>query len=231
MAQKINPTSLRLGTTQIWNVFFQNYGKSYHVYFKILYKHLRILEVLNQIYLKKNIIIDHKNIWYSKNQVFLNIYYTNFLFSSKINYLLFLKVISQIIFKSYLTGGTTRFYLQSKWFTTANLIGAYAQYLLNNLGSPKKLLWNICTLLQTHLNSYKISYSKNGPICIALKGFKIRIVGRFDNSKNQMSKSIEQYIGVLPLVCLNSHVEFLNKEIYTKLGVCSLQIWLFYKIY
>lgn len=74
------------------------------------------------------------------------------------------------------------------------------------------------------MNSYKFSYFKYGFKKVYLKGFKIRLSGRFEGSKTQMAKSVEYTIGSLPLTCLNSYVEFKKKELFTKSGICGLQI-------
>jgi hypothetical protein len=99
--------------------------------------------------------------------------------------------------------------------------------LLKNV-SLKKALKDVAKLITIQLNSKKILYTSKGPLTFKLQGFKIKSSGRFDNSRNQMSKTIKYTKGSLPLSKLNSYVEYSHKDIHTKSGVCSVHIWLFY---
>jgi|GEM_PF-5891287 len=90
---------------------------------------------------------------------------------------------------------------------------------------------NVNKVLNLCLNLNKISYFKKGPFRIKLIGFKIRLAGRFDNSRNQMAKITKYNSGSLSLSTLKNKVEYSKNEIFTKFGTCGFQIWLFYKIY
>ena len=94
--------------------------------------------------------------------------------------------------------------------------------------SLKKILKRVTFVLNSCLNSKKIVYNNKGPILLRLRGFKIKISGRFDNTRNQMSKMLSNGGGNLPLSKLNSYIEYHNSKIYTNSGLNNLQVWLFY---
>ena len=60
-------------------------------------------------------------------------------------------------------------------------------------------------------------------------GYKIKLSGRVENTKNQMAKNITYKFGKVSLVTLNNQLDFISKTIFTKLGTYSLSIWLYYK--
>nr|YP_009114039.1 ribosomal protein S3 [Ahnfeltia plicata]AHB62102.1 ribosomal protein S3 [Ahnfeltia plicata] len=234
MAQKINPVSFRLGTIQVWSNFFQNYGNYFNPYSLILHRQLQVTDYLNRFF-PHVISFLTKAIEFFQRQNFLNIQYvqktkdvdkTNFstLDSSEL-----LKVTTKQLhndLESQLVYG----YTKNQWLGTSNLLINYVYFSAKQGNSFKKIIQNICKMLTTHLNTIKISYSTKGVVRLSLKGFKIQLAGRFDNSRNQMAKLMKQSIGSLPLTRLESYVEYSHKEFYTKHGVCGLQIWLFYEI-
>ena len=229
MAQKINPISLRLGLTQVWDSTLQNYGKLYSNYTVILHKQLQIYQLLTQLFKLNNFILGTKQFNNSENSIKLTIFYSDLIYHPTLN-----KNTSTNLLKSLLAwhgnGALIRFYSKPKWFSTTNLIFNYTWFLLKQNVSFNKIFWNLCRTLKTQIKSRKILYSTCGPIIGELQGFRICLSGRFDNSRNQMAKTIKYKVGSLPLTNLQSYVEFTNSEVYTKLGTCGVQLWLFYKI-
>ena len=109
-------------------------------------------------------------------------------------------------------------------FCSAQLITFYFNYLVQqNIIFRKAVLVLVSTLI-LKINSFKVIYSKFGLKKLKLKGFKLKLSGRFENSKNQMSKKLEQTVGVLSLLSLNSYIEFFDLNICSKLGTCSFKI-------
>lgn len=236
MAQKINPVSFRLGTIQVWSNFFQNYGNYFNPYSLILHRQLQVTDYLNRFFSTRNFIFDQSDWVFSNDKFFLNIQYvqktkdvdkTNFstLDSSEL-----LKVTTKTTSQWFGIPVSIRLYEKNQWLGTSNLLINYVYFSAKQGNSFKKIIQNICKMLTTHLNTIKISYSTKGVVRLSLKGFKIQLAGRFDNSRNQMAKLMKQSIGSLPLTRLESYVEYSHKEFYTKHGVCGLQIWLFYEI-
>ena len=229
MAQKINPISQKLGLIQVWQNTIQNYGKLSINYFFILQRQLQISKFLVQVFDSNFFLLAGKELFYKQNTFFFTIYYSTLL-NTKFDYVFLLTNFIKTV-KGYLGDNLyIRFYLKLNWYSTTYLLTKYFQYLLKQNTSTAKTLWLICQFLEKNLNSVKILYLKNGPTKVILKGFKIKLGGRFINSRNQMAKNIEQSVGHSPLINLINHVEFLSTEIFTKLGTCGLRIWLFYEI-
>lgn len=229
MAQKVNPTGFRLGTAKVWKSFIQIHGTSFNIYRTVLREYFQIQSVLFRLFHKNNFILDSQEMKIGNDIVFLNIYYLNSPSRQKLKKVKFFSNIWLIINQLFKLKVSVRFYLKPELRSTATLVTAYTKYLLEHSTMPMKVLLNICKLLDNNLNSKKISYSKSGIIRMTLKGFKIKLSGRLDGSKSQMAKSIEQSLGTLSLTSLKSYVEYKNEKIYTKSGICGLQIWLFYE--
>nr|YP_010881003.1 ribosomal protein S3 [Grateloupia cornea]WIA66122.1 ribosomal protein S3 [Grateloupia cornea] len=223
MAQKINPVSLRLGLTQVWDSTLQNYGKLHNNYSVILHDQLQIHQLLTQLFKLNKLILGTKQFNYSENIIKLTAFYSDLDRSISAE---LLKSISKWSGNKILI----RFYPKLKWFSTANLIFNYAWFLSKQNLPLNKIFWNLYRSLKMQINSKKILRSTYGPIVGELQGFRICLSGRFDNSRNQMAKTVKYKVGSLPLMNLQSYVEFTNSEIHTKLGTCGVQLWLFYKI-
>lgn len=231
MAKKINPISLRLGIIQVWNFMLQNYEHEFKNYAIILHKQLQLQLLFKLLFLKYNFLFSHIEFWCYHNVFFLNIYYTNVDFLKNKKFLKkFLKLLN-IIKYWFLCKIKVRLYYKIEYFSTVHLISSYFCYLLDKNLVFSKILWILVRFLEKKINTFKIMYSKTGPIKMVLKGFKIKLVGRFHNTRNPMAKSIEYNVGLLSLISLKNQVEFSKTEVMTKLGVCGLHIWLFYEVH
>ena len=177
MAQKIHPIGFRLGIIQVWKSLLQIYGKSFNQYSLLLHKYLQIQKILFRLFLKNNLMLNCQEWQISKNFIFLNIYYV-YIDKSKIfinkN---FINQFIKIINKLFLSKIFVNFYLKLESEPTVNLISIYAQYLLEQSNSPKKILWNLCKLLEKQKNLEKINFFKSGVLKVKLRGFKIKLSG------------------------------------------------------
>nr|YP_009317578.1 ribosomal protein S3 [Pterocladiella media]AOX49030.1 ribosomal protein S3 [Pterocladiella media] len=224
MAQKTNPIGLRLGLTQVWGTIAQNYGKKDSLYHLFLVNQFLISKILEQYFIsvKDKIVIDKQFVFHYGYMV-LNLKCLNKQLRLDKNLKTNLELLFPLEFK-------LNFFNSAETNLTAKFITLYAEYIFNKTGNLKKVSLNIFIFLRKRLNSKKISYLNKTITQLNLIGFKIKISGRFDNSRNQMAKSYEQSYGSLSLIRLENYVEFHNKTIFTKLGTCSFQIWLFYRI-
>lgn len=226
MAQKTNPTSFRLGIIQVWNSTLQFYGRSFKSYFSVVKEQLKLKDFITR-YLQLNGFQLNYHEWRTyKNKTFLNIYFSPSFNNKKFN-LICLKNLFNLVSNWFPKNFSVYFYLNPKWSLNPNFLISYTKYLLDQKTAPKKVIANLCRFLQNQLNSSKVTYFKFGLLKTNLIGFKICLVGRFDNS-NPMAKKFEQTIGTLSLTNLTNFVEYSNAEIHTKLGICGIQIWLFY---
>nr|YP_009504390.1 ribosomal protein S3 [Gracilaria chouae]AWX65722.1 ribosomal protein S3 [Gracilaria chouae] len=230
MTRKINPTSLKLGLTQVWDFTIQNYSKLNYCYAFSFLKQLQIEDITSKFLKVNKFLVNDREFWYFNNQLFLNIYIVEVISKQVDKHLFLIQDLAKLLSNWFSLKIYLRIYKRIYWTTTSNLILSYASYLLEQNKNPNKILWQICVFLNKHRYHSKIVYSTKGIRLAYLKGFKVRLVGRFDNTKSQMAKSIQQSSGSLSLVSFKNRVEFVQKNLYTKLGSCGLQIWLFYEI-
>nr|WCH57847.1 ribosomal protein S3 [Caulacanthus ustulatus] len=227
MAQKINPLSFRIGTIQLWNSYIQIYGKLKQPFLLILHKYLKSYTYLSRASNYIGFLIDYQEWKISKSIIKVNLYYQCFpQILIKRNFQQFFLLHKTL----FLTKVSVRFYLRSSWSLSNKLIESYFQYLLDANISPNKIMLILRKFLVVCLNSKKIAFFKYGIVNLKLSGFKLRISGRFEDSKSQMAKSVEETSGHLPLTSVKNYVIYSNNHIYTKSGVCGLKIWLFYTI-
>nr|QJH88461.1 ribosomal protein S3 [Pterocladia lucida] len=223
MAQKANPIGLRLGLIQVWGTKIQNYNRKNKLYSFFLRKQFLIANYLVEepIKLKSQILAKNYFTWYYRN-LYLNSKYTDFTPGSKQELSRKLDLFLPFTVKM-------KYFNINKFLLTSDFIASYAEHLFNQNITLKKIISSLVIFLNTQLGLKKVTFLNKGITNVQFIGFKVRISGRFDNSRNQMSKNYVQGFGSLSLICLNNYVEFYNKSIFTKLGVCSFQVWLFYK--
>nr|YP_009325877.1 ribosomal protein S3 [Choreocolax polysiphoniae]APC24869.1 ribosomal protein S3 [Choreocolax polysiphoniae] len=234
MTKKINLNSKYLGLSIKCFLNFQNYGNinslfskyfiNLFIFYIILKKYLLLIQnnffsfielFISNNFLKLNINLSHTNLF--KLKIFINIL-------SKLEKILILNF-SLLKLK-------TLVYFEKKNFFSIIFVKNYINYLILKMNYfPKKIFNFLIILFKTMLNKQKISFSNKGTKIIKLNGIKIQLKGRYDLTKNSMSKILLFKYGKINSVSLNKKIEFLNKVIYTKLGKSSFKIWFFYTFY
>lgn len=231
MAQKINPTSVRLGISQLWMSSIQFYGKSFKSYFLLLHHYRRSFLFLKKVASATGFIINHQQWKIKKSKVIvLNIYHTQSFFVSNANFAKFYGQIQKTLITLFKNNIRICFYLMCVPFLSKNLLYSYSQFLASENLAAKKILWNLSKLLDGYINSLRLIYTPQGFKISKLKGFKIQIVGRIDDSKTQMAKSLNLNVGNLCLTSLEDSVIYSTSILYNRSGTCGLKIWLFYEL-
>nr|YP_011017705.1 ribosomal protein S3 [Griffithsia okiensis]WQF69528.1 ribosomal protein S3 [Griffithsia okiensis] len=227
MSKKSNSLILKFGVTKNFNFFSQNYGKST---LNIDLNILKLCFCLNKYFFSNNLILIFNEFHLNKNLFSLSV----FCLKNNFNMKSYLILLNNINFNFLFTfkKQKNKLFLKNEWFYSSFLLKNYINFLFLKFGinNYKKILGILTKLFCSYLNYNQIFYSIYGPKLIILKGFKIQLKGRFENSKNQMTKKIELKSGILSSVNLNSDINYLNNFLFTKLGLWSLKIWLFYKI-
>ena len=219
MAQKINPTSIKIGHQSPWIFICQLYGKSKSDFsFFFIFFHF-----LNFHFLNFHFFSFPSNLFILSNRYYFVINSGKLKNTSTKSNLLELKYFPVKKFKA-----KSRFFSVAKVLTFASGVSFYFKFLVTKKIIFRKALLILIKLLKSQLNLTKIVPLKFGLKKLTLKGFKCVLTGRFENSKTQMAKKLEFSEGSVALLTTNSSVEFFNLNIYSKLGVCNFKIWLFY---
>lgn len=229
MSKKINLLGKSLALTNYWSYNFQLFGKNFF-YFK---KYFSLL-----FYLKKFII---------KNKLsYLNFFFTliiNFhVFKEKVQFSIsifklnnFLTRILCNIFPIWLFQNKYLLLFQGKIFIFPNFY--FSQFFLKDLifflviykrFSPKKIFHYFSLLLKKSKNYLLVNSSKKGIYKKKLIGFKIQLKGKFEITKNAMSKKLSLNYGQPRSTILKNHITFCEHTFFSKLGSSNLKIWLFY---
>lgn len=221
MSKKNKPTIIRLGIHSVKTLINQNYGKSYNLYIYNFFFQQNLHNFVNQYFTKQKSFYSYIEVLWLKNLILINLHYIK-----NMQYLYFIKIMNKFFFKKKIC---VRLYKKNITNTTSLLLSSYSDFLIKkNITIKKKLLLLIAILNKT-INTYKIVYTKQGPIKLVMLGYKITLSGRVENTKNQMAKSISYNCGKISLITLNNQLDYLSTTVYTKLGTYSLSIWLYYK--
>nr|YP_009317463.1 ribosomal protein S3 [Gelidium arborescens]AOX48892.1 ribosomal protein S3 [Gelidium arborescens] len=231
MAQKTNPIGLRLGTNQVWDLIVQKYGKKQKSYLNFLKEQFLFNHFFTQHIEFKNVglfVRKYLIIKYASNNISF-VYNTNLFLPNNILSKNLMKKTQLVLKDTFEVEANIKLFCIGKSTLTANLLTTYVNHLFEQNFTLKKIVSNLILFLKHQLGARKIVYLKNAAQELELIGFKVKVSGRFENTRNRMAKTYEQNIGFLSLTCLKNVIEFHNKVIYTKLGTCSFQVWLIYK--
>nr|QKZ95168.1 ribosomal protein S3 [Pyropia pulchra] len=222
--KKVNPIGFRTGVNGLWRTESQCYGKNFtnpkRLYKKILPSTNNMHTLLeSKFFLKgetQSKIKDNKWQYYMQYvpllpQNSLDIQVDNFLSSS----------MSSIEIKTYNA---------TFWYQNGALICAFIKCALKKGIAFRKIV-STMKMLFSNKNKHKVVLKTVcGIQAFEFTGIKIKYVGRFGGSRSRMSNSIVFRIGAVSLQKLNTYIEFYESPLYTKQGVCNLQVWMAYKI-
>lgn len=222
MSRKINPISFRLGILQVWSSFFQNYGNSFQNYFQLLALKINVQYLFFYFYKYSKFYFLNTYLKINKSFIYFNFYCLNSVIDEKLILSLpyFLKV--QFLLKFYILS-----YFE---LTNLHLLITYINFLISKNLNFLKIIRDLTLLFSFQISSKRTIMSCKGPLQLILTGFKIYLTGRFDHSRNQMSKCVSKQIGTLPLSSLHNYIEFKQFSANSKLGIIGFQIWIFYTI-
>ena len=229
MSRKINPISFRLGVLQLCKFSSQKYGKSFLAYSDTLYNNFYVYEYLCLLLKVNNLNFDIIEIKLRNRNVIIYLNYSSSNYLQKLDMLELERSLSKVFSFWFKIPIFISLYEKANYMNSANLIANYVSFSLSHKNKFKNILSNVYKILILHLNKEKIVFSKTGLLNLCLKGFKFVLTGCFMDSRAQMSKTIKCNFGSLSLTKLGNYVEYSVKEIHTKYGICSFQVWLIFK--
>lgn len=222
MSKKINPTSLRIGTQLNWNQTFQNYNQKKS--FKNIWLFTKTIPVITLLKISPFILLNKIKTEISTT----NSNFSIFIHTSKPKQLTLFSQVVPVLRHTSLSKYYT--YNSACFLISAKLVACYALFLFNNKVPLRKIIVLLTNLLLPNLKTKTrlIKSTKFGVQIFSLKGFQFSVSGRFELSSTQMSKTLKQTVGTLPIVSLENYIEFACIPFYFKLGKCNFKIWLFY---
>ncbi len=228
MTKKINPLGKCLALTFFWPNSLQNFGNFFYFVNKYLFIYLLFHHFLVKLMSFKKKYFVNQFTFFIFSKLFL-IRFSNLSFDYF--WLAFLNDFFWKFWKSnFLFLPLKVFYFLTKnFYLSADFLWDYLNYLTKNFCFSPKKTFNLLILFLTknyfHLSLFK---SKKGFKIKRFVGFKIKLIGRFESSKNAMSKNIIYKFGKINSSNLQINTNFLTYTFFTKLGVSNLKIWIFY---
>lgn len=221
MSRKINSLSLRLGLFQVWSTILNCYGKNLQPY-NFFWSKKNLENYLYKFFINKSLTLGYLHWTFQPDKVLLTINYINFL-GLNVNLYKIYKDLVKVL--SLWTNASIYIYIfEVKQLNMATFISLHFYYNSVNNSVLKSVLKNI------RLNTKRVVMSSTGPIFLILNGFKVSYAGRIDNSRNSMSKTIKLISGSTVLSSIINYVDYDHKIVYTKLGICSVHVWVSYTV-
>nr|YP_010620120.1 Ribosomal protein S3 [Melanothamnus gigas]WAX04156.1 Ribosomal protein S3 [Melanothamnus gigas] len=227
MSKKINLSGKCLALTNLWVMQFQHFGNFTSLFSKYTFLFLIFKFFLfKQLNLKNNFFVLDYKFFILKNEFFIVLtnFFKNF---NEFNY--FFNLLSSIWFKNF-NFLSFRFliFFKKTFYLSSDFLQSYISYLSKKLFySPKKIFTLLFILLKKKLNQSILTTTKNGLKRKKIIGFKMQLRGRYELTKTAMAKITQIKFGKINSTDLKINVTFMNYFFYTKLGNCSIKIWLF----
>ncbi len=229
MSKKINLHGKSLSLTTYWFIEFQLYGKNFFLFKKYFF----LLFFLRKFITKKKLLfLSFFFGLFIKFSIFKKrVYFLISLFKSKKKF----DVVLQNIFPVYLFRNKSLLQFTGKIFIFPSFY--FSQLFLKDLifflliykkFNPRKVFNYFLLFLKKKINYLSIVSSRKGIIKKKLVGFKIQLKGRFETTKNSMSKKNLIKFGKLNSTTLENHIVLCEHTFFSKLGSSNLKIWLFY---
>lgn len=230
MSKKINLFSKCLALTIYWSYNFQIFSKNFYLfkkYFSIIILLQKLINNKKLFYLNLFLLLKTK-IFISKNN--FNIHFILFYLKKKWNsFFQFFFSIRLLQDKYFLSLKSKIFVVKNFFFSNFFFSNLIFYLLLEKKFNPKKIFNFFLNLFKNNFNFFLVQDSKNGFLKKKLIGFKVQLKGRFEVTKNSMSKKNLIKLGKVNSTNLNNHIIFYEHIFFSKLGVSNLKIWLFYK--
>lgn len=225
MSKKINSSGKYLNITNLSNYQLQYYGKTVSLYKQNFLTTFVLLPlVYKKLFINKTFLnITTLNLISFNNCTFL---FLSFSELNKKNIQCFL-----LFYENIISSTKINIYLKKNFYLTSAFIKNYIFYLNIKYNYPPKKIFNFLILfLKNSINCSTVFLTSTGLNSKKLIGFKLQLKGRYETTKNSMSKVLVFKVGKINSTKLNSSINFLHYTFYTKLGVSNLKIWLFYKL-
>nr|YP_010620166.1 Ribosomal protein S3 [Gredgaria maugeana]WAX04202.1 Ribosomal protein S3 [Gredgaria maugeana] len=229
MSKKINLTGKSLALTSVWTNKSQYYGN-----FSFKYsKYIHFIFLLNVVFTRQ---LNFNLLYYiTQIQYFFFVNQLRIILSSSFlnkNFVYFLKFIYLfwiLNFKNFYSFHL-QIYLEKTLYFSVEFLKNYIFFLIKKkIKSPKKIFNLLILLLKKNFNKPIVSISKNGLTDNnILIGFKIQLSGRYESAKSTMANQIFLKFGKITSTNLSFTVKYFSHFFYTKSGISTLKIWLFY---
>lgn len=226
MGQKVNPRGFRIGVNNLWSNENQCYGKSFKNSKRLANELYQISNFLDYHFEKTSLIKGQ-----TETKISYNIwkYDVPYVFSfPQINPPidnLSIKIAKRFGINTEIKKFNTIF-----WYQSGALVCEFIKTALLK-GLPFRKITNIIQALLKKKQKHQIVLKTlAGTKTFEFTGLKIRYAGRFGGSRSRMANNVVYRLGAVSLQKLETHIEFFETPLYTKQGICNLQVWMSYKI-
>ena len=228
MSKRSNSFGLRLGSIQTWNFVLSNYNTNFKWFTKLIlnkkYIQFSMYVLLNQM----KIHAVFSKICFYHNFLELNICYSQLKFVKTQNLLHIFNKISKIINNTTVSSRLKVFNKKNNLFVSY-LLSEYIKFCYNFNKSSLKTTLNRIELDLQYIIKKEITYNtirgiKKGHI----NGVKLLCKGRLGTMRNPLTQTFTKSLGNASFLKINNCVDYTKNSLFTKQGVYSLHVWIFY---
>nr|YP_010925368.1 ribosomal protein S3 [Neoporphyra dentata]WKD83574.1 ribosomal protein S3 [Neoporphyra dentata] len=224
MGQKVNPRGFRVGVNNLWCTESQCYGKNFTSAKKLHKKILLTTNYLNKLLESKMFIKGYISSRIKDNKWHYSIAYVPLIPENDVS----IQITKKSLFA--LFNIELQNYNERLWYQNGSLLCEFIKFVLQK-GLPFRKIVTIIKMMFLNKKNYSLVLKTAcGTQLFEFTGLKIKYAGRFGSSRSRMSNNVIFRTGSVSLQKLGTYIEFYEMPLYTKQGVCNLQVWMAYKI-
>ena len=225
MGQKVNPKGFRIGLNDTWRDENQSYGKSFKNV-KRLHKEINnTSNFLNQYFKSKNLVQGESKSKIANDHWKYDLQYVPMFPKTIIDTSSVSKKAAHILGLNI----KIRSYNATFWYQNGKLLCEFIKISLKKGMAFRRIMDTIDRLFTKKKSHQIVLKALSGNKNLKFTGLKIRYAGRFGGNRSRMASNLVYRIGAVSLQKVETYVEFHESPLYTKQGICNLQIWMAYK--
>ena len=228
MSKRSNSFGLRLGSIQTWNFILTNYNKNFKQFLKLILEKKYIEHSMSVFLNQLNTHAIFSKICFYHNSLELTVNYVQLKFVKTQS---FLQVINKTINNVNKIPITSKLKIFNKKnnFLISYFLSEYIKFCYNYNKNSLKTIFNKIEQDLQKIIKKKVYYSTTKGIKKGhVKGIKLLCKGRLGTMRNPLTQTFVKSLGNVPFLKLNDCVDYTKNLLFTKQGVYSLHVWIFY---
>ena len=228
MSKRSNSFGLRLGSIQTWNYVLNSYNKNFKLFIKVISEKKYIEQSMYVFFNQLNTHAVPSKMCFYHNLLELTISYVQLKFVKTRNFLQVLKNINNIVTNITILC-KLKFFNKKNSFLISYLLSEYIKFYYNYNKVSLKTIFNKIEQDLQKIIKKKVFYNTTKGIKKGrLKGIKLLCKGRLGTMRNPLTQTFTKSLGNVSFSKLNDCVDYTKNLLFTKQGVYSLHVWVFY---
>lgn len=229
MSKRSNSIGLRLGSIQTWNFNLNNYNQNFKLFTKLIIEKKYIQFCIWFLFNKLKINANLSKLELYHNLLELNIQYNLLKITKPQNFLHIFTRICKVVNKNFKTSFKLKIFKKKNNLYISYLLSEYIKFRYSLNKNSLKVVFNkieqdLKNIIKKEVHYYSLKGIKRGNIV----GIKLLCKGRLGSIRNPLTQTFVKSLGNVSFLNLTNCIDYTKNLLYTKQGMYSVHIWIFY---